>query len=98
MADPTHITVTAPIGRHTPIHPSDGAEPGGGLLYVEPSTVCRVRYSQTIRRALSRGDLIACNMDGAPSTVTLAAAPEDLPGGKISLASRAEPPKKGSAK
>jgi len=86
MPDPTHITVSAPSGRRTPIHTSDGAEPGGGQLYAEPGWVCRVRYSQTVRRALDRNDLFACTMDGAPVTVTLAAAPTDLPGGKVAIA------------
>lgn len=80
MPDPTHINVTSPPGRLTPIHSDDGAEPGGGIMYVEPGTVRRVRYSQTTRRALRRGDLIACDMNGAETTVTLAAAPHDLAG------------------
>lgn len=76
--DPTHITVTAPAGVRTPIHPNDGIRPGGDPLFVVAGAVERVRYSQTIRRALGRGDLIACNMDGAPVTVALAAAPSEL--------------------
>lgn len=62
---PSHITVTAPDGRLTPIHPDDGVELGGGLLYVSPGKVARVRWSQTIRRAVARGDLAFCNMDAS---------------------------------
>lgn len=79
MANLTHITVTAPPGRRTPIHPSDGVRPGGGALYVEHGCVERVRYSQTVRRSLGRGDLISCDLNGAPVTVTLAAAPMEIP-------------------
>lgn len=78
MANPTHITVTAPTGRRTPVHPSDGAEPGGAVLFVEPGAVRRVAYSQTIRRSITRGDLTPCTMDGAACGVELAAAPNDL--------------------
>jgi hypothetical protein len=55
---PKHITVTAPEGRKTPIHPMDGAEPGNALLHVEPGTTARVRYSAEVRRSIARGDLI----------------------------------------
>lgn len=85
MPDPTHITVTAPPGRKTPVHGRDGQEPGGGLLYVTNDVVARIRYSQTTRRSIGRGDLVPCDMNGAATTVTLAAAPDDLPGGKIVL-------------
>ena len=40
----THITVTAPEGRKTPVSAADGIEPGGGLLYVEPGWIRRVAY------------------------------------------------------
>jgi len=86
MPDPTHITVTAPAGRRTPIGRRDGAEPGGSQLCVVRGVVCRVRYSQDVRRSIARGDLIPCDMNGAPVTVTLAAAPSELPGGKLDLA------------
>lgn len=73
MAQPTHIFVTAPEGRLTPIHKDDGIEPGGGVLYVKPGEVRPVRYwtsdgrtSTTVRRAVTRGDLVLCNMDGTP--------------------------------
>jgi hypothetical protein len=80
----THITVTAPPDRKTPIGKDDGTEPGGGMLYVEHTTVCRVKYSQSIRRSIARADLVPCDMNGAPvPSVHLADAPDDLPGGKI---------------
>lgn len=90
MAQPDYITVTAPPGRTTPIHPGDGREPGGGLLYADFVTVIRVRRSQDVRRAVARGDLIPCDMNGAPVTIHLARAPEELPGGRIAIS-----PKKG---
>jgi len=84
MPAPSHITVTAPPGVTAPIHPSDGHEPGGGQLRVTYDVVARVRYagSQSIRRAIARGDLIPCNMDGGPvASVDLAACPEEHPEG-----------------
>lgn len=84
-ARPTHIFVTAPPGRVTPIHRDDGIEPGGAVMYVRPGEVCRVRYwigdertSQTVRRSVNRGDLILCDMNGAlVDSFELAAAPDD---------------------
>lgn len=72
MPDPTHIMVTAPAGRRTPVHPSDGAEPGGATLFVTDGRVVPVRYSQTIRRSIARGDLVRCDMDAAADGVVLA--------------------------
>lgn len=83
MPDPTHITVTAPAGKRTPVHSADGVEPGGAVLYVTDDVIARVRYSQTTRRSINRGDLIPCDMNGAAVGVALAAAPADLPGGKV---------------
>lgn len=86
MPDPTHITVTAPTGKVTPIHESDGIAPGGVQLRVTAEAVERVRYSQSVRRAIGRGDLIPCNMSGAAvPSIDLAAAPDDLPGGSIAI-------------
>jgi len=86
MPNPTYITVTAPAGVRTPIHPDDGREPGGAQLHVTASGVYRVRYSQAIRRALGRGDLLACDMNGAAvASVDLAAAPDDIPRGTAEL-------------
>lgn len=84
MADPTHITVTAPTGKVTPIHKDDGIEPGGGQLRVTAAAIDRVRYSQSVRRSIAREDLIPCNMSGAAvPSIDLAAAPDELPGGRI---------------
>lgn len=90
MPDPAFITVTAPQGKRTPIHHLDGAEPGGGLLCVEAGQAVRVRYagSQSIRRSIARGDLIPCDMNGAAVGVALAAAPDELPGGRVVIADR----------
>lgn len=88
MPDPTHITVTAPKGKRTPVHPADGVEPGGALLCVVEGEIRRVRYSQTTRRSVARGDLIPCDMNGAAVGVALAAAPDELPGGRVSIAER----------
>lgn len=79
MPDPTHITVTAPPDRVTPIHKDDGIEDNGGQLRVTAGRVAPVRYSQSVRRAIARGDLIPCNMSGAgvPS-IDLAAHPEGI--------------------
>jgi hypothetical protein len=80
MADPTHITVTAPPDRVTPIHKDDGIAPNGAQLRVTAGRVARVRYSQSVRRAIARGDLIPCNMSGAAvPSVDLAAAPDEAP-------------------
>ncbi len=82
----THITVSAPPGRRTPLHPSDGCEPGGGMMYVEAGIVARVRWSQGVRRSIRCGDLFPCNTDGkAVASAELAAAPAPLDGGKIVL-------------
>jgi len=76
---PTHITVTAPEGRLTPIHKSDGVEPGGAALVVAPGDVRRVAYSTTVHRSILRGDLVMCDLDGkAVASADLAAAPLDL--------------------
>jgi hypothetical protein len=83
MPNLTHVTVTAPEGKRTPIHPDDGVEPGGAQLHVVAPNVYRVRYSQAIRRACGRGDLIPCDANGAPvASLELAAAPDDLKAGK----------------
>lgn len=77
MPNPTYITVTAPPDRVTPIHKDDGQEHSGAQLRVIAGRVSRVRYSQTTRRAIGRGDLIPCNMSGAAvPSVDLAAAPD----------------------
>lgn len=87
MPDPTHITVTAPTGKVTPIHESDGIAPGGVQLRVTAGAVERVRYSQSVRRAIGRGDLIPCNMSGAAvPSVDLAAAPEERPEPAVTIA------------
>lgn len=86
MARTSQIYVTAPEGRVTPVHGADGSEPAGGILYARPGKVVRVRYwlpdgttSQTIRRSVNRGDLVRCNMDGAPvDSYELAAAPDEI--------------------
>lgn len=89
MALPTHVTVTAPLGRRTPVHSEDGVEPGGGPLYVTHEHVDRVRYSHTTLRSIGRGDLVLCNMDGNPvDSWELAAAPEELPGGRKAIATK----------
>jgi hypothetical protein len=73
MAKLTHIYVTAPAGRVTPVAKEDAVEPDGSTLFVKQGSVKKVRYfradgstSQTIRRSVSRGDLIKCDMNGAP--------------------------------
>lgn len=93
MPDPTHITVTAPAGRTTPVHKRDGGSITGTQSQVVAGEVHRVRYSQDVRRSIGRGDLVPCDMDGAPCVVELAAAPDDLPGYKIAIAAK---PKKGT--
>jgi hypothetical protein len=80
MALPTHVTVTAPEGRTTPVHHEDGVEPGGGQLVIIAGRVRRVKWSQTTMRSRNRGDLILCNMDGEPvDSAEAAAAPADFP-------------------
>lgn len=83
--EPTHIRVTAPPGRLTPIHPSDGYSPEGGQLTAQPGTIIRVRWSQSVRRAVTRGDLVPCDMNGARVELALASCPVDLDGGRIIL-------------
>lgn len=93
---PTHITVTAPPGKVTPVHRNDGQDLGGGQLRVTSQFVDRVRFagSQAIRRSIARGDLVMCDLNGAPvASAELAAAPDELPGGRILL-----PAKDGKAK
>jgi hypothetical protein len=88
---PTHITVTAPEGRRTPINPADGTHPNG-LLWVDgpkegkPGDVARVRYSQDVQRSIKRGDLIPCKLDGSKvDNVDQASAPAALDtGSKVS--------------
>lgn len=83
MAPVTHVTVTAPEGRMTPVAAQDGAEPGGNPLHVTSDDVARVRYSHTTIRSLARGDLILCDLNGSSvASVELASCPTDLPGGK----------------
>lgn len=80
MALPTHVTVTAPPGRRTPVHHEDGVEPGGDPLHLVSGKVRRVKYSQTTMRSIARGDLILCNMDGhAVESAEAAAAPDEPP-------------------
>lgn len=64
---PTHIFVTAPEGRKTPIAAADGAEPGNSLLYVEAGAVARVKYSGDVRRSIARGDLIPVDENAKPT-------------------------------
>lgn len=81
---PTHITVTAPEGRKTPIHPNDGTDPDSPtLLFVEAGHVAKVRYSSDIRRSINRGDLIPCDLEGHTVDVAKAEAPEEFDGGRI---------------
>jgi len=96
MSAPTHITVTAPPGRKTPVHADDGTDPGGGVLYVEDGCVCRVRFSQAIRRSIARDDMFPCDMDGARvASAHLADAPTDTFGSKANIARGRSPAKKG---
>lgn len=89
MAPVTHVTVTAPEGRRTPVNADDGVEPGGGQMFVTSAHVCRVRYTHTTIRSIGRGDLVLCNMDGSPVvSVDLASAPDELPGYRITLPTR----------
>lgn len=55
------------------------------MLYADSCSVIRVRWSQDIRRSVTRGDLVPCDANGAPVTVTLAASPNELPGGRIKI-------------
>lgn len=81
---PTHITVTAPEGRKTPINPNDGADPNAHLLFVDAGTVAKVRYSSDVRRSINRGDLIPCDLDGhAVDSIDKAEAPAEFDGGRI---------------
>lgn len=65
MAEDKFITVTAPEGVTSPIHPNDGSDPNKPAgLQVTSGMVARVRYSQDIRRSIARGDLIPCTIDG----------------------------------
>jgi hypothetical protein len=51
-------------------------------MYVEFGKVRRIAYSQTTRRSVRRGDLILCDLNGAPvASYELAAAPQEIPGG-----------------
>jgi len=89
MAIPTHVTVTAPEGRMTPIHPDDGVDAGNRRLFVEHGFISRVRWTQTTRRARNRGDLILCNMSGEPvDSAELATSRQDLPERKVSIATK----------
>lgn len=93
MPLPTHVTVTAPAGRLTPIHPEDGVDIAGAPLRVAPGTVRRVRWSQTTSRAVGRGDLILCRRDGSRvRTPEEAACDEDLPGLRLPIADPAPGP------
>lgn len=88
MTAPSHITVTAPPGRTTPIHQLDGRGPA------VDGEVIRVRFagSHTVRRSIGRGDLIPCDMSGsAVPSIELAAAPEEIPEGRIVLDRKAKP-------
>lgn len=86
MAPVTHVTVTVPEGRNTPVDERDGVEPGGAQLRLTSNDVDRVRYSHATIRSINRGDLILCDMNGAPvESAHLASAPHPLPGGKINL-------------
>lgn len=79
-----YVRVTAPEGRHTPIHEDDGVDIGGLPLFVEPGVIRRVRWSQTTRRSKNRGDLILCDMDGKQvDTVELAEQLDQLPEGRM---------------
>lgn len=93
MSKPSHITVTAPPGRLTPINPKDGRAPGDHLMYVEPGKVRRVAYSADVARAIAAGDLVPCNMDGARvASADLAAAPDHIDHGEhVSPTRRWEP-------
>lgn len=95
----THVFVTAPEGRLTPVHRDDGIEPGGGVLYVRSGEVRAVRYwrgegktSQTVRRSRDRGDLVLCNMDGVPvDSYEAAAADVELPDNRRLIARKDGP-------
>lgn len=79
---PKFIYGTAPEGRKTPIAPSDGTDPAtGGILMLEPGRVTRIAYSQDVRRAIARGDILTCNMEGATVSLEGADAPDALDNG-----------------
>lgn len=81
MPNITHVTVTAPEGRRTPVYERDGVEPGGGPLYVESDFVVTVGYSHTTIRSINRGDLVLCDMNGAAvASAELASSIGDLQG------------------
>lgn len=78
MAPITHVNVTAPEGRRTPIDHNDGVGPGGRQMHVTSDVVARVAWSQSTYRSAARGDLILCNMDGTPvASADLAASPSE---------------------
>lgn len=82
MAQPTHITVTAPKGIRTPIGHRDGTDLAGMQLHVTEHTIDRVVYSQDVRRSIGRGDLLPCDSAGNLVTlanIAIAAAPDALP-------------------
>jgi hypothetical protein len=88
-----YITVTAPPGRLTPIHEGDGVDPGGAQLRVDHEHVCRVRLSQTVLRAINRGDLKPCTLDGTHvAAVADAIAPDTMEHHKIRLAQKKPAP------
>jgi len=85
MPAPSHITVNPrlPASRHRSTR-ATGTSPAAA------SSASRTMWwrafgtpeSQSIRRAIARGDLIPCNMDGGPvASVDLAACPEEHPEG-----------------
>jgi hypothetical protein len=88
MSNPTHVHVTAPEGRRTPIHRNDGIESNGGQLHVESAEVRRVVFSQDVRRAVARGDLVLCNMHGVACDLDKAGAPDELEGGRAAVKPR----------
>jgi len=90
MPAPTHITVTAPAGRTTPISKRDGASIDGTQLQVVAGVIHRVSYSQDVRRAIARGDLVPCDMDGKECGADLASAPDALPQHSIKIPPLAE--------
>lgn len=83
----THVLVTAPEGRSTPVCEKDGREPGGAQLVVVAGEIRRVKFSHTTIRSVNRGDLILCNMDGkVVKSFEAASSPKDIDGGKIIIA------------
>ncbi len=73
-----YITVTAPEGVTAPIHPNDGTDPNGTTLFVIAGRVSRVRHSQDVRRAIKRGDLIPCDLNGKPCDLAKADSPKAM--------------------